>query len=485
MRLACPTIAQMTSNEHPLVGPVESTEALQTTVKQLAESHRDKLLLFRGQNKLHPTVRSGLSRPDVRYEPDVDRGFSAIAGSILGHESLSPRTVAFRKAVLQHYGFSTHYVDLSADVLVAAWFATNKPEERTIMYAGAPIRHIDQRFYVPRNEGIGYVVVLAIPNPEALKEEQRLFDISKLEPFLRPQRQNAWLVYDRHPLLPDPNEFWVASIAVDCSKFVSTLSSSYLFPLPKEDAGFKTLLSLPYVEIPAFWFEQISNQRTEDKTADKAEEPRPSEKRHFMDVGMRALPLPEYADSKISKDEYDHKWNDKTLTEPRPMQEWVRWSFNLNDEFTGIQGNIDAATKITLSPRVKSLLYKAHDDIPLRWPNLGTDELFFTSAQFGYDKVDDIDYPYEGVWLHRDKDLVFEHQMTADEKSLDVHIGHIYEFVGDELIRQKVASSCRCDSPESHDARVIAMLRLSALIEIEAVILVPHPFHIPNWYFAL
>src|SRR5258708_14930469 len=480
----------MTEKERPVIGPVDSADALQAAVKQVAESHRDKLLLFRGQNNLHPTVRSGLSRPDVRYEPDVDRGFSAIAGSILGHESLGPKTVAFRKAVLQHYGFPTHYVDLTADALVAAWFATHKPDERRIVYAGIPLRYIDQRFYAPRKEGTGYVVVLAIPDAETLKKDRRLFDISTLGPFLRPQRQNAWLIYDRHPLLPDPNEFWVASIAVDCSKFASTLSASHLFPLPKEDGGFKILLSLPYVEVPAFWLQQLAEARAAaemQEQPEKSEPPEEPKSRRRIDFGMRALPLPEYPDAAVSKDEYDHKWNDRTLTEPRPMQEWVKWNFDLNARFPGIKGNTNASTKITLSPRVASLLAKAQgkEVVQLRWPSLGTNELFFTFAQFGYDKVDDIEYPYKGVWLHQDKDLVFEHPMTADEKSLDVHAGHVYEFVGEELLRQKVRSSCRCDSPESHDARVSAMLSLSAFIEIEEVVLVPHPLRIPNWYFAL
>jgi hypothetical protein len=462
--------------DRPVLGPVDSADALQSVVKQLAESLPDHLLLFRGQNNLHPRLRSGLSRTEVRYEPDVDRGFSAIAGSILKHRSLSTQNIPFRKAVLQHYGYPTHYVDLSSDVLVAAWFATHKSEPRRFIYIGAPFRLIDQQIYIRRQEGPGYVLILAIPNAGALKKQRRLFDISTLEPFLRPQRQKAWLIYDRNPLLPDPNTFWVASIAVDCPKFNSDLSSNHLFPLPTEDKGFETLLGLPYVEVPSFW---VGNK--EGQEADPQEE---KEKKVGLDFGMRALPLPEYPHS-IPKDEYNHKWNDRTLTEPAPMQAWVTWQFDLSSQFADIKGNISVSTKITLSPRVKPILYSAPDDVPLRWPSLGTDELFFTFAQYGHDKVLDIEYPYEGVWLHRDKDLIFEHQMTSDEDVLGVHPGHVYEFVGEELLRQEVSPSCECKSPETHDARVRAMLRLSAFIEIEEVVLVPHPFRIPNWYFAL
>jgi hypothetical protein len=75
--------------------------------------------------------------------------------------------------------------------------------------------------------------------------------------------------------------------------------------------------------------------------------------------------------------------------------------------------------------------------------------------------------------------------MTADEDSLNVHAGHVYEFIGQDLVRQSLPTSCQCRSPEKHDARVRAMLGMSFAIEVEAVILLPHPIRIPNWYFAL
>jgi FRG domain len=461
----------VTNNQLEL-GPVDSAEALISAVAGVSAAHPDCLLLFRGQNNLHPTVRSGLSRPDVRYEQDVDRGLSAVAGDILGHESTTAGNIPFRKAVLQHYGYKTHYVDLTADPLIAAWFATNKFEPRTIIYGGSPFRKIEQIRYVRRDEGIGYVLVLAFPNADELKEKRRLFDISALDPFLRPSRQEAWLLYDRKPLLPDPNEFWVASIGVDCSKFSSTFSSSHLFPLPADDAGFKDLLGIPFVEVPGAWLGELRDGK-----------PRPPGSVD-LDMGMRALPVPEYVHSE-DKDEYNHKWTDETLTEPKPMQAWVKWKFDLGEEIPGIRGDIRDATKITISPRAKSILYSAPPEVPLLWPSLGSDELFFTFAQWGYDKVVEIEYPYEGVWLHRDKDLIVEHPMSADEKSLNVHPGHVFEFVGQELLRQDLPTSCPCDSPNSHEDRVRAMLRLSALVEAEYVILLPHPLRLPNWYFLL
>ena len=454
------------------LGPVDSADALRLAVEHVANSHPNSLLLFRGQNNPYPTVRSGLARPDVRFEPEVQRGLSAVAGEILGHDSLSAGNLPFRMAVLQHYGYKTHYVDLTSDPNIAAWFASNKYVPRSIIYGGSPIRKIEQIRYVKREAGEGFVLVLAFPDAKKLTAERSLFDVSPVEPFVRPSRQKAWLLYDRQPLLPDPNEFWVATIKIDCSRVALQFSSEQLFPVPADDVGYRALLGTPFVEIPAFWLENHQNA-----------EPKPSELPR-LNWGIRALPVPEYAHSK-EKDDYNHKWNDETLTESKPMQEWVKWQFELGDEIPGIRGSIREAKKITVSPRALRILYGAHEDTPLRWPDIGSNELFFTFAQMGYDKVDEINYPYEGVWLHRERDLVVEHPMSSTEDKLGVHSGHVFEFLGQALLRRNLPTSCRCESPNSHEARVRAMLRISVLVEAEAVVLLPHPLGIPDWYFVL
>jgi hypothetical protein len=131
------------------LGPVDSMEALLGAVGQVSESNPGCLLLFRGQNNLHPTLRSGLSRPNARYQPDVEQGLSAVAGSILGHDSVTAGNVPFRKAVLQHYGYKTHYVDVTADLNVALWFASHKFEPRTVFYGGRPSGKLNK--YATRN----------------------------------------------------------------------------------------------------------------------------------------------------------------------------------------------------------------------------------------------------------------------------------------------------------------------------------------------
>lgn len=261
-------------------------------------------------------MRSGLARPDVRYQPDVEQGWSALAGNILGHDTLTPKNIPFRMAVLQHYGLKTHYVDVTADFRVAAWFASNESETRKTVYGGTPFRYFNEIGYESRGEGIGYVLVLVLKDIEELKARLCVFDISTLGPFLRPQRQHAWLLRDRKPLLPDPNDFWSATIALDCSKFQTHLSTRHLFPPPREDVGYKVLLDLPCVEIPSAWLTAPPKE--------KRSKPERKKRDFEIDFGIRALLIPLYAYSDEANehktDEYNHKWNDVTLTEPKPCK---------------------------------------------------------------------------------------------------------------------------------------------------------------------
>lgn len=464
LSLQCEAMAETREN----LGTIRSVVELRALVEAFQTAHPDHQLLFRGQNQLYDSLRSGLARPDVRHQPEVEQGMSAIVGKILGQESTTIQNIPFRRAVLQHYGVPTHYIDLTSDVTIAAWFATNSLNRKKgrIVYGGVPLRLLDRWVYEPSTEGVAYVLILSLPNPDELLSNRVLFDISYLDPFLRPSRQKAWLIMHRPPLLPDPNDFWAATITIDCSEFNSEIDSAHIFPLPSEDAGYKLLLSIPFVEVPGEWLDR--------------NEP-PEKKSSGITFGMRALSVPECIHD-LSIDEYNHKWVDVTLTEPKPMQNWVKWQFPLAIELPGVNGDFSKSVKLTVSPKARKTLAEAPDEFPLRWPQLDSDELLFTFSQYGHDKVWDIEFPYHGVWLHRDKELVIEHPVTADRETMSVHAGHIFEFIGQDLHQYDLPTSCTCGLPEEHEARVRAMLKLSALVEDEILTLIPHPLRIPNWY---
>jgi FRG domain len=118
---------------------VQNQNELQQSMGQLADEHKGKLLLFRGQRQLHEHVRSGRARPGAKIHSDVEAGWCALAQRFLRLPSPSQYN-AFVKAILQHYGMATHYVDLTSELEVALWFATHDHRIQQHRYWGSSLR---------------------------------------------------------------------------------------------------------------------------------------------------------------------------------------------------------------------------------------------------------------------------------------------------------------------------------------------------------
>jgi FRG domain len=464
--------------------PLAKSLANLSEIRQvLSERYPKHVLLYRGQNNCHGEIRSGLSRPHVELHEEVERGWSVITGIVLGDEGASHRSQPFRRALMQHYGLPTNYIDLSASIEVAAWFAKNERKVHSQVWGGEPPRLDEIVQYAGRDEGLGYIVVLAIPEDRGLKGSDRLFDLTRIDGLLRPNRQSAWLILDHQPLLPDPNDFWVDTIEIDCSTFEPPLSTKFLFPPPAEDPAYKILLGFPYVEAP--WPYLHNSESIEAKALRPLKEY--AKERGFPDAALRiarrAIAVPEYYDG--GEPYLDHKWADETLYEPPPMRLWKNWQFELSDLHPGIAGNISQSVKLTVSPRAMDTLRRRPGRSRLAWPKLGSNDLLFTFSQIAYDKVDDLTWPFEGVWLHRKGDLIIEHQVTADIEALRVHPGLTYTLVGGRLRRESAHSECPCKKPRSHDRRTRAVLKLPSFIETEYAAIVPHPSGISEWYIVI
>ena len=154
------------------------------------------------------------------------------------------------RAVLQHYGLATHFVDLTSDPRTAAWFACHAYRQANLLYAGNAVRMVDRCSYDRVRTAFGYVLVLVFDAPAEHVDNLTLFRITDVPGFERPKRQAGWLMYDRQPMLPDPNDHWLYTIPVDRSKFASSLTQAELFPAPDVDQGYATLLSVPYAQVP-------------------------------------------------------------------------------------------------------------------------------------------------------------------------------------------------------------------------------------------
>lgn len=446
---------------------VKTLDELNKIVLEISSKYPGRRILYRGQRRLHESIRSGRARPNVKIHKDVEAGWRSLAMRML-NLSGERNSYGYARAILQHYGMATHFVDLTEDAEVAAWFATKKYSSKMMIYGGSAMRQYEQVLYEQSNEENGYVLVLAIPETEKLRESGRLYDLSNLPvECARPHRQRGWLMLDRPPTEPTPNNFWVATIKLDTKAWTTKFKTTALFPGPKEDPAFGILLSLPFVQVPTAYFGS-----DEDPKKPKLSAKLKCEMETFC-FAQRALAIPEYG-NEIHDECIDHKWGDFTIYEPHHMRMWKWWRFDLESAHRGITGDIKDAVKITLSPEAKQVLFSIEDRKCL-WPSLGSDGIFFTFAELDHDKVIDHAPPYYGVWLQRDDELIVESPMEADRDALNVMAGHSYFLRDGILERQVMESACKCGNPETHDKRVRSVLQLSSLLEDGTLILLPHP----------
>lgn len=461
--------------------PVRNMAELRELLRSLTAQHARKKLLLRGQANLYPHIRSGRARPETKMLPELEKSWSSFASRMFGVGAPDEPLV---KAILQHYGAPTHYVDLTEDPEVAFWFAINQYRSGHYSFVGNCFRTIDTFAYERAAAGTGYVLVLAIPDHRELQAADLLFNLSKLpKAFVRPHRQAGWLMYDRPPLVPVPDDYWVATIPVDRAGASTNLNQADLFPPPAQDPAYQALVSLPFVQVPVAFFPDKPKTGEGDLRKTSEQSPDIALALEKMCIAERVIPVAEAASG--HGELVNHKWRDLTLYEPHAVRTWCWWKFPLSHAHHGIRsGDIHDATKITLSPEANGLMKRSRSN-DLHWPDLGSDDLFFSFAVWDHDKVIDHAPPYEGVWLHREDDLIVEHPMMATEDVLAVGSGHAFLLRDGKLLRRDIVNACRCGKPETHVRRVAAVLRMTTMIERGRLTLLPHPMRLPRWFVAI
>src|SRR5207253_421399 len=115
----CKGTKQMSEPMPKRFGPLQTLPEIQSIVREISKQNPECLILFRGQRRLHETIRSGRARPNARIHRDVEAGWRSLAGQMLGLAQ-EQNSNAYAKAILQHYGMATHFVDLTESIEVAA-----------------------------------------------------------------------------------------------------------------------------------------------------------------------------------------------------------------------------------------------------------------------------------------------------------------------------------------------------------------------------
>jgi hypothetical protein len=455
---------------------IDSESELTSFVNDLKKAlDDDTIILFRGQVDNHKEIRSGKSRPGVKINEEIEYGWNNLVGRILSSKEEPYISSEKRQAILQHYGLSTHYLDLTLNPLIAAWFSVNKfTQLQPILWVGTVFRNLNRVTYTPLTEGIGYIHVLVIPNRSKLEKQNKLLDIRGIEKFERPKKQEAFLLFDRPPLLPDIRTFWKYTLKINRTKFKSSLTMRELFPKPIQDVGYKSLLNVPFVQLPI-------PEKDDEKTK--------GEKNKFLRdfaIGVRSINIVDYVNDEKDDGGIDHKWGDFTLYEPEQLREWGKYSLNLKRYFPELDSNLNTAIKITLSPNAKSFCEKYSRQVPLSWPQVESNDILITYAQLEHDKV--MDYlrpPFKGIWLHKENDLIVAIKISVGWKKVNTKLYGVF-LLKDHMIEPQ--ETIKTKYPKNMNRlikEVSGILSIHELVQRGPMIFIPHPYWIPKWYFVI
>ncbi len=246
----------------------ESSGELDLMRHQVLASQGSRFL-YRGQVKDY-VFRDGLRSLSSSIEragcvPPLMFKWSFSASQILHHLRGPDRSPTGEEtlAVLQHYGWRSFFLDLTASFPVAAWFASHQYRNGHAIHqvedcyeTGLAEVHRTAEYKTPVQD-FGYVYVF---DRRAVDEDQRLHlhDVASLVDGLSPRanHQRAWVVSaDAWPSLsPRLNRAlaYVVKAPVVCLAKVAQeegLTQKDLFPSSEEDIVMRLLLSLPRTEI--------------------------------------------------------------------------------------------------------------------------------------------------------------------------------------------------------------------------------------------
>lgn len=230
---------------------------------------------YRGEGSLHKTLLPSISRKagSAKYEEYLtktikkainDDNFSKFAKLLEFKNKKNASLVA--EAMLQHYGYYTHFIDVVDNHWVALWFGLNvfkkiKNMEEYYLYEPRAINPIDSISCADiEREIYQYLILIAVDNNIA-PIEQGIYcgndvitiDLRSSLPsmFLRPHAQHGLVVRrNAHEANEgfdlSKNVIAIVRLRIDrVSKWIGTgdlLSNENLFPSPAYDQGYEVLL---------------------------------------------------------------------------------------------------------------------------------------------------------------------------------------------------------------------------------------------------
>lgn len=407
--------------------------------------------LFRGQTREHnlpdgtPNLTSSFSR--LGCIPPKMLKWAFYTDELLrrgGFDVARPDALAFVQGLLQHYGWRSFFVDLTADAAVASWFASHvfEAQSRYQLCENATEQPVMLRLQTANYNdhlGDGQLYVL---NKDALRaanhELVNIVDELTTDCPSRFHTQKAWLasIY-RHQTRLEPAAI-VARIEAPAAVFREHAQSANLdstnsvFPSPEEDQLLANLLGLPRLRIPL-----------------------PGAPFPFY---QRSLDIPEYQDS-FTK----HLPPSTALYTPFWISDAVAESGNetwIHVPEEAFYGNIEIGEP---TPRVCEFLTLN------AVTNFETDELIC------YPTMDNNITYEKGISIRRKAENLFEIcSISIDYKSdrlvgIGVSRGYMYELVKSRFVRKPSELDCPCGDPARHALHLRALAVIDDMLNSAAI----------------
>lgn len=264
-----------TGNKVPVFS-VESYNGLNQIIGYAKYINSDATILYRGECKLHSSLRPSINhtitsqaardKANTRLNLLISNALSDKEfSSFIKLDNSTSNSRYILESVLQHYGISTHCIDVVDNHWVALWFGQNRCIKRKnintyYQYIKRNIRALDTSSVLGSiDEAYQYLVLLATEySPQngqgiSINSDTITIDLRSVIPsvFLRPHAQHGWIIR-KNPHKPNDdcdlsaNVVAILRIRIDyANEWLGSgelLSIGNLFPSPAFDQGYDAFI---------------------------------------------------------------------------------------------------------------------------------------------------------------------------------------------------------------------------------------------------
>jgi hypothetical protein len=249
----------------------ESFQALERALATLPPPAKDRVRVYRGQTITYPRmVPTGMRHPEPRSKiwdvaTHIEWGL-AKAGGLISVVDLDMimATAVWLRAIRQHYGPGSEYLDVTSSVPVAVWFALNGAKEYPLVGLMGPPGPLDPRHdhpyelsafsYKPSDSGYLYALDAVPWKQNGIPGAMEFVDLALAPNILkqakRIQVQKAGLVRASAKPDGDLNCIVVPGTPIAISRpMLGAPTLGYpvnmMFPGPDEDRWYGRLLNIP------------------------------------------------------------------------------------------------------------------------------------------------------------------------------------------------------------------------------------------------